>query len=194
MKYFSLLLISLVFFACKKDSTVNPIVNDPVLTGDYFPVARSYAWMYTTNALRDSGNAFETFEMKMDTVQFSKGTFWCLLGRLAGGTKWGPIFAIKDSGGVVYSIGDVPPETPYPLFKHQYSSTEAVKESLTVAGKKYEAFKVNYTSPIGRTSTWWFAKDIGLIQETSNQGVSLFSDNNSTKNVFIQTGLLSLTK
>lgn len=179
-------------FGCKKDSTTEP-VTPPDLANDYFPISRSYVWTYSTNALSDSGRTVKSIEVKIDTFTFSRGNFWAMLGRFTGTTQWGTIFAIKDSGGIVYAIGDSPPETPYPLFKHAYSSTEGTRETISFNGVNYEAVRINLTLN-GRVLSLWFAKGIGLLKEESNQGLSLWTDDNASKNVLIQSTLVSIQK
>ncbi len=179
-------------FGCKKDSTTEPVTALD-LANDFFPISRSYIWTYSTNALSDSGRTFRTIEVKVDTFTFSRGNFLAMLGRFPGTTQWGAIFAIKDSGGIVYAIGDHPPETPYPLFKHAYSSTEGTREIILFNGVNYEAVKISLSSN-GRVLSLWFAKGVGLLKEESNHGLSLWSDDNASKNVFIQSTLVSLQK
>ncbi len=191
MRTCSFVLLSVFFLiGCNKDSTTES--SAAILTGDYFPVSNSRIWTYSSNAMTDSGKSYITFEMTMDTSSYNKGVFLSLLGRFPGETKWNHMFAIKDSGGIVYSIGDNPPETPFPLFKHQYLSTEVVQETIIVNGTSYATVKVIFNVGNGRTSSWWFAKDIGLIKESSTQGVSIISDNNTSKNILIETILLSV--
>jgi hypothetical protein len=192
-RHFWALAVLVFLFGCKKDSTTE-VVSPPDLANDYFPISRSYVWTYSTNALSDSGRTYRTIEIKVDTFTFSRGNFWAMLGRYSGTTQWGAIFAIKDSGGTVYGIGDHPPETPYPLFKHSYTSGEGTRETISVGGVTYDAVRVSITPMNGRVLSLWFAKGVGLIKEESNQGLSLWTDDNSSKNVLIQSTLISLQK
>lgn len=188
------LTLALLLLSCKEESITQTNSNTSDFSNDYFPFTRSYTWTYSTNALSDSGKSVSSFEMRIDTTRFRNGVFWALMGRLSGTTQWGGIFAVKDSGGIVYSIGDNPPEAPFPLFKHQYLSNEGVPETISVSGTTYESVKVNFDFQKGRTLSLWLVKGIGLVKESSNQGVSLFTDDNAGKNVLIQTALVKVQK
>ncbi|MFA5835042.1 MAG: hypothetical protein WDA22_16310 [Bacteroidota bacterium] len=193
LKYLSFLSVLLLFISCNDDSTTQGNGNPSDYTNDYFPFSRSYVWTYSSNALSDSGKSISTFDTRIDTTSFTRGVFYALLGRLSGTTQWGWIFAMKDSGGIVYSLGDNPPETPYPLFKHQYSASEGVRDTLVVLGSKMETVRIDINTGNG-TISLWLAKGIGLVKESSDKGHSIFNDNNSGKNIFIQTTLQSVTK
>ncbi len=186
-------LSSLLFLlSCKEDSVTGTLPPD--FSNDYFPFTRTYTWTYSTNALSDSGKSVSTFEMRIDTMTFENGVFWALLARRSGAEQWGWIAAIKDSGGIVYTLGDHPPETPYPLFKHSYLPAEGVRETISVSGTIYESVRIDHSIENGGTLSFWFAKGVGLIKESSNQGASLFSDDNSGDNIFIETTLTSVRK
>ena len=184
---------ALLILSCVNETTTQLESDPQYYANDYFPFTKSYTWTYTTNALSDSGKLTNSFDMRIDTTSFNNGVFYALLGRLSGNTEWGSIFAIKDSGGIVYSIGDNPPEQPFPLFKHQYSNSEGERDSIVVLGTKMETVKVDINIGNG-TLSLWVAKGIGFVKESSSTGISLFTDDNASTNVLIQTTLQSLTK
>ncbi|MCU7497375.1 MAG: hypothetical protein HF314_14355 [Ignavibacteria bacterium] len=176
-----------VFSGCSKDEPTKP-KEDPVIAGEYFPIDTTTIWCYSSNALSEGGVNPVAFETKFGTYTYENGRFDALLGRLTGTTDWHPIISIKDSAGIVFSLGDNPPESPFPLFKHQYTESEVTWEDITINGKKYETLKRVMVMEHD-TLTLWFADQIGLVKEFSRQGMSLFSDANIGRKVTITTEL-----
>lgn len=184
--------IFLITGCSKKDGPTGP-KEDALISGDYFPTDHSIMWRYSSNAISRGGQSFIEFDMNIGSYTYSGGSFKAMLGKLADSTTWGPIMAIKDSAGVIYSLGDNPPESPYPLFKHQYNESEVTRETITVNGKAYETLKKVLIFDSDSLSLW-FADSIGLVREFSRQGMSLFSDNNMGKQITVKTELIRCEK
>ncbi|MGE5350595.1 MAG: hypothetical protein ACM3P0_00830 [Acidobacteriota bacterium] len=172
---------------CSKDEATQP-KEDPLIAGDYFPTERDVVWGYSSNAVNDSGKSFMEFEMVIDTFSYRRGVFKAMIGRFGNDPRWGSIVAIKDSAGIIYSLGDNPPGNPYPLFKHQYKESEVTRETITVNGIVYETLRRSITDGPD-TLTLWFSDKFGLVKEFSRQGMSLFSDNNRGKHIAVTTEL-----
>lgn len=190
-----LLALSTVLFlinGCSKDEPTSP-KEDPLIAGDYFPTDNSATWRYSSNALSKDGRSFVEFDMKIGTHTFRRGDFKALLGRLADSTSWEAILSIKDSAGVIYSLGDNPPEGLFPLFKHQYSEIEVTRESITVNGAAYQTLRRSISQGQD-TLTLWFADGIGLVKEFSRQGISLFNDDFAGSNIATKTELINYSK
>ncbi len=185
-----LLIISMYTAGCSKDEVNNP-VEEKMIPGEYFPVSNNYQWTYTTNAITLGQNT--QFSMKIDTFAFNNGSYLAVLGRLENTDTWGSIFAIKDSGNIIYNIGDNPPETPNFLCKHQYNENEVTRETVVIGSNTFQALKYNLLFN-NDTLSLWFANGIGLIREYSNKGYSLFTDDNAGHDVKIKTELVGLLK
>ncbi|MFZ4622324.1 MAG: hypothetical protein ACOYNS_17310 [Bacteroidota bacterium] len=181
--------------ACKKDdSPVSTVPGTVDYSQDYFPYSNSYVWTYNTNALSDSGKNYSSFQMKLDTHQFRKGQFMSIKLRIDSVSQWGAMYGIKDSAGTVYILGDNPPEIAFPLFKHSFAPGEGVAETITVNGISYPSVRYPVNLGPGDTLFLWLSKGIGLVKEMSNQGQSIFSDNNSSRKVHIETVLTKVAK
>ncbi len=181
------LLTGMLFFLsyCSENKIVQPDNNQ-----DYFPLNSNILWKYSSNAISKDENNFLTFEMKIDSSQFRTGKFLALMGKRSIDTVWGRIFAIKDSGNTVYDIGDNPPETPFPLFKHKYDENEAVTEAITILGKQYNAKKVVISFSDSVKLKLWFVDGMGLVKEESQKGASIFSDEHFRQDFNVKTELI----
>lgn len=190
-----LMIFLFIMLGCEKDSNpaFDPYVAPP-LSEDYFPVTTNYLWTYSTNALSDSGKVRDSIDIKIGAYAFPEGTFQTLLGRFVGTTAWGPVLSLLDSGNTVYTLGDHPPETPYPLFKHVYANDEVQPDSVEVLGARLPAVKLTKEFNPGRPTSFWFVKGIGLVKQSSQFGQSIFTDDNSSKNVLIETTLIGFEK
>lgn len=177
---------------CSKEEPTQP-KEDPLIAGDYFPTDNTIYWRYSSNALSSDGKSFVEFDMKFGTHTFRRGSFNAMLGKLADSTEWSAIFGIKDSAGIVYSMGDNPPEGLFPLFKHQYSESEVTRETITVNGRTYQTVRRSFSQGQD-TLTFWFADSIGLVKEFSRQGISLFNDDFTGSSVTIITELIQCSR
>lgn len=187
--------LSAFFFlitGCSKDEPTKP-QEDPLIAGDYFPTNNTYIWKYSSNALSQDGKSFVSFDMKFGTYSFRRGNFNAMLGKLADSTEWLAFLSIKDSAGTIYSLGDNPPEGYFPLFKHQYAENEVTRETITINGTTYQALRRSISQGQD-TLTLWFADSIGLVREFSRQGISLFNDDFTGRNVTITTELVFCEK
>jgi hypothetical protein len=173
---------------CSKDEPTGP-KEAPLISGDYFPTDQSNTWRYSSNALSKDGKSLVTFYMSIGTYSFRRGDFKAILGRIADSTSYASVLGIKDSAGVIYSLGDNPPEGLFPLFKHQYAENEVTRETITVNGITYQTLR-RAMSQGKDTLTLWFADSIGLVKEFSRQGISLFNDDFTGQNVTITTELI----
>ncbi len=189
----TILVLSLFFSTCKENSTTVDTGNNTA--NDYFPIAPAYQWTYNSNTYSDSGKTYNNFDVKIDTATFRNGVFLALKIRLAGNPQWYGIMGLKDSGNIVYSLTDNPPVAdPFPLFRHTYSANEGIRESVTVMGVTYDAVRMTIVIRDNKTYSMWFAKGVGLIKDSSNAGISLFSDNNGNYNVVIKSSLVNFQK
>ncbi len=161
----------LIFAACSKDD--GPLQPQP--EPDYFPFNRSFVWTYKTNVLAGFGIPETTMDMKIDTLTTGNGVFHWVWLRIPGMPDWANSFAVLDSANVIYAIGDHPPETPYPLFKHKYTASEVMNETITVQGKTYKTLRYDMTVDPDGTVSWWFADGIGLVKEYSEDGITIFA-------------------
>ncbi|HEX2867061.1 MAG TPA: hypothetical protein VHO03_08460 [Ignavibacteriales bacterium] len=178
------------FSGCSKDEPTKP-KEDPLIAGDYFPTNNGSIWRYQSNAMSQDGTSLVLFDMKVGSYSFRRGSFKALLGKLADSTQWSAFFGIKDSAGVIYSLGDNPPEGYFPMFKHQYAESEVARETITVSGTTYQTLRRSFSQDQD-TLTLWFADGIGLIKEFSRQGISLFNDDFAGRNVTITTELTDI--
>ncbi len=197
MKIASLVLMVffLLLFGCSDNE--QPVTASPVpvdYSQDYFPFSTSYEWTYSTNAGSDSGKSYTTFQMKLDTHQFRRGQFMSIKMKLDTGSQWGALYGVKDSAGTVYILGDNPPEIAFPIFKHSYAAGEGTAETISINGTSYATIRVPVLIGPQDTLFLWLSKGIGLVKEMSNQGKSFFSDNNSAKNVHIESVLTKVKK
>ena len=188
MRTLAILLICIACVCgCKDDDDATAPAPQPEPEGDFFPIDTTSIWTYRTNAL-GNGIVYSSIEISIDHHDFPRGRFLALLARNQGTTQWGPICALKDSGGIVYSLGDQPPETPVPLFKHRYATNEIQKQILTFEGRQYEANKLTMLVA-GRQTTIWLGKGIGIMKEESSNGMSLWSDDNAGRDILITSVL-----
>jgi len=194
--FVTLAAFSLLFVTCKEDSISSGSDYVPIdLANDYFPVVPSYQWTFNGNCFSDSGKTYSNFDYKVDTATFRNGVFKAVKVRLPGGSQWYPIFGIKDSGNIIYSLTDNPPvSNPLPAFKHTYDANEGVRETISLSGVSYDAVKIIIDFGSGKTYSMWFAKGMGLIKDSSSSGFSLFSDNNMNYNVVIKNSLIAMQK
>lgn len=182
------ILAVLSFAACDDDDPVRP-KPDP----DYFPYVRNAVWSYKTNVFTNEIGPDVTLQVKIDTVMTPNGVFDFLKVRVPDfSSEWASTFAIMDSAGVVYGIGDHPREPAFQLFKHKYAESEITRETITVQGKSYQTVKFRMDLPGAGTVYWWFADGVGLVREHSLDGISLFSDNMEGEEVL--TELVSYVK
>ena len=188
LKLLPLVVIS-VFILLSCDEAVTP--EDVV---DYFPTNSNNIIKYSSNAISGSENDFITFEMKIDSFAFSRGTYLALLGKREIDTLWGAIMGLKDSGNVIYGLGDNPPEDLVPMFKHEYKEDEAVTEKITLLGKDYDSKKVVLQLSDSVKLNWWFVNGIGLVKEESSKGASIFNDDNWGDDYNSKTELIDFTK
>jgi hypothetical protein len=157
--------------ACSEDESPAQPKADP----DYFPFSRTMTWTYKTNVLAEFGYPETSLDMKIDTLTTQNGLHYWIWVRIPALPDWAPLFAVLDSGNVVYTIGDHPPEEAFPLFRHKYLAGEAVSETISVQGKTYNTLRYELTVDPGGKVTWWFADGIGLVKEYSEDGISIFS-------------------
>ncbi len=166
-----LVVFSVLFNNCSSDEILNPKKE-----ADYFPVNPKIVWTYSSNVLASAEDQSNQFEMKVDSFEFPNGKFLALLGKFPQENEWHYILAVKDSGGIVYSLGDNPPEEPVPLFKHNYNDNEGQFEVINISGKNYNTLKIEIPVNDSVTINWWFADGIGLVKEESFYGASIFTD------------------
>lgn len=185
------LFFSIISFTCSKNSSVQP--EELSKQTDYFPFSKNYRWLYTSNALSDSGKEVTQFEMKLDTVTYAQGNFWSMLIRLSDSKQWYHIRALKDSGNIVYSLGDFANSDQVPAFKHIYAENETISETLNIAGRQYITVKYKIISDTD-TLSLWFADGVGLVKEYSRQGLSVFNDDLYYYNIPVTTELVSYSK
>ena len=184
-----------MFTTCKEDTTiVDPGNNTIDLANDYFPIVPSYQWTYNSNTFSDSGKTYSNFDLKIDTATFRNGVFLALKIRVTGNPQWYGILGLKDSGNVIYVLGDNPPEILNPLFKHTYAANEGTRESVTLSGVTYETVKITFDIEKSKSYSMWLAKGVGLIKDSSNSGVSIFNDDNFKYNVVIKSSLINFQK
>jgi hypothetical protein len=165
------IVLCVMLCACSKDEGPAQPVADP----DYFPFSRSLTWTYKTNVLAEFGYPETSLDVKIDTLTTQNGVHHWIWVRIPAFPDWAPLFAVLDSGNVVYSIGDHPPEEAFPLFRHRYQAGEAVSETITVQGVTYSTLRYELTiEPEGKV-TWWFADGIGLVKEYSEDGITIFT-------------------
>ncbi len=177
----------LILSSCSED------VIPPKQTEDYFPINSNYVYKFESNAFSNNQDSMVTFDMKIDEYNFTKGDFLGLQVKLSNMDKFGAILGLKDSGNVIYSLGDSPPEGLFPMFKHKYNDSEVTTENITFEGKTYSAKRIDITRD-NVTVSWWFVNGIGLVKEESPNGVSLFNDNHYGDNYLIKTVLVSFKK
>jgi len=162
--------------------------------GDYFPFGREYRWTYTTNIRAAKGTPVMQFQMKIDTAISNDRLFWFLMVQdSAHGAIWGRILGLKDENNIIYSLGDHPPEVEYPLFKHSYLANEGVRETITVQGVTYNTIRIDREGD-GVKISWWFAPNVGLVKEYSEQGGSLFTDDQWGDDIIMNTELVAFQK
>jgi hypothetical protein len=193
---FCAVLPAVIFIDCG-DSGNNPGSTPP--TPDHFPFSRNYVWTFRTNVFAVNGLPDTTFELKIDTATYGNGMnrlYWWYFIRIPGiSPNWQHFWVMLDSANTIYSWGDFPNGSP-PFsmgWRHQYSTSEGTRETITVQGHTYNAIRVDYTGEKNVTISWWFADGIGLIREYSAKGGSIFEDDSWGTATVVNTELISYT-
>lgn len=186
---FRLLMLALpmvLLMACSDDDN-SPVTPKP--NPDFFPMSRSNVWTYQTNAYAEFGYPSVTLEMKFDTLTTEEGKYTWQFMRVPNMFDWTSLYAVIDSGNVVYGVSD---DGPFPLFRHVYVAGEATDEDITVQGKTYKTKRYEFAMQGVGVATWWFADGVGLVREYSPDGLSLFADDQVADTVV--TELVNLRK
>ncbi len=160
-----------LFHSCSKEN-----ITEPENETDFFPISSKIVRTYSSNIFSDDENNFMDFEMKIDSAEFPNGKFLAFMGKFPEDTVWNRMLGLKDSGNVVYLLGDNPPEVEIPIFKHKYDDNEIIKDKIDVLGKQYDAIKIILTPENNIELKLWLVDGIGLVKEESEQGASIFFD------------------